>query len=306
VDAKRALEGLTVIAVGCILLANTTGALPWSVWISILSLWPVALVAAGIDIIGKSTEQTWLRVLASLLVIGALAYGALAMPWGSWGFPFVLSVDTSGQQTYTFDEPPIAGVSSGTASIDAGATRLEMASGDRLATLRATAAPEHAPELTVSRSGGTADVSVEFPRRGVPVFGVGSNERTAVTLERDLRWKDIVINAGAAQADVDLSEMRVDQVTANAGASTFKIDLPRQGDSALTVNGGAVGVVVTVPRDADVTLDTQGFPLATSLPSGFERSSGGIGSGSWRRRGTGAKVGIELTGGAASIEIRDY
>jgi hypothetical protein len=55
---NKAVEGLTLVAVGLIFLGNTTGALPWSVWISIFSLWPLLLVAAGVDLIGKGLVNT--------------------------------------------------------------------------------------------------------------------------------------------------------------------------------------------------------------------------------------------------------
>ena len=44
---KKALNGVTVIVVGGILLANTTGYLPWGVWWGIFSLWPLLVVAVG-------------------------------------------------------------------------------------------------------------------------------------------------------------------------------------------------------------------------------------------------------------------
>jgi hypothetical protein len=66
---KRVFEGLTLVLIGVILLLNTTGSLPWSVWLHVLSLWPLLLVAAGLDIIAKGIDAEWLRVISSLLVI---------------------------------------------------------------------------------------------------------------------------------------------------------------------------------------------------------------------------------------------
>ena len=85
---KRVFDGLSLIAIGFVLLACTTGYLHWSVWISIFSLWPLLLVSAGIDIIGKATDRDWLRALSSVVFIGGLLYGAFVMPAGTWGLPW--------------------------------------------------------------------------------------------------------------------------------------------------------------------------------------------------------------------------
>ena len=53
-DVRKVFSGLNIIVVGVILLANTLGYLPWSVWWTILSLWPLLLVAAGLDVLGSA------------------------------------------------------------------------------------------------------------------------------------------------------------------------------------------------------------------------------------------------------------
>src|SRR5665647_3985915 len=122
-ELKRAAEGLTLVAVGLILLGNTLGIVPGSVWWNIFSLWPILLVAAGIDIIGRGTDNSWLRVFSSLVVIGGLAYGVLVMPatGGSWS-PFVLTPLSSSATAEPFDSsaPHDASVTTGRASVKGG------------------------------------------------------------------------------------------------------------------------------------------------------------------------------------------
>lgn len=84
-DVRRAFSGLNVIAIGLILLANTLGYLPWSVWWNILSLWPLLLVAAGLDILGKAFGWQWVRALSGLVVLAGLVFGALVLPEGAMG-----------------------------------------------------------------------------------------------------------------------------------------------------------------------------------------------------------------------------
>ena len=112
---RRVFDGLSLIAVGFVLLACTTGYLPWSVWVSILSLWPILLVSAGIDLIGKSTDREWIRALSSVVFIGALLYGAFVMPSGTWGVPW--SAGGTGEP-FSARESASSGLTEGTARID--------------------------------------------------------------------------------------------------------------------------------------------------------------------------------------------
>jgi hypothetical protein len=70
---SRAFEGLGTVLLGAVLLANTTGYVSWTVWLTFLTLWPVLLIALGVSIIGRGVGMPWLRIAARLLVWAALA-----------------------------------------------------------------------------------------------------------------------------------------------------------------------------------------------------------------------------------------
>ncbi len=66
-DIGRIRNGAILISTGVVLLLNTTGHLLWSVWLRIFSLWPVALIAIGIELLFKKTRFSFLTVLSPLL-----------------------------------------------------------------------------------------------------------------------------------------------------------------------------------------------------------------------------------------------
>lgn len=78
--AKRFAEGLGTVFFGVALLGCTTGYLEWGMWLTMLSLWPLLLVVAGLNLLGKASGQSWLHGAATLVVWGALLFSAA----GSW------------------------------------------------------------------------------------------------------------------------------------------------------------------------------------------------------------------------------
>jgi uncharacterized protein YjeT (DUF2065 family) len=89
---KRGVENLTdalgTMLFGVLLLGNTTGVIPWSMWLTFFSLWPVLLIAAGIAILGAATHQTWIRLLSPLVIWATLLFAA----WSAYsGMPVLFS-----------------------------------------------------------------------------------------------------------------------------------------------------------------------------------------------------------------------
>lgn len=76
----RVTEAAWIMIAGAVLLGNTTGYVSWNVWWLLFSLWPALLVAAGINLIGKGLQQSWLRAVAPLVVLGALLL-AVTLSW---------------------------------------------------------------------------------------------------------------------------------------------------------------------------------------------------------------------------------
>jgi hypothetical protein len=52
----RIIEAISLIVVGVIFLMNTTGVLPWSIWLNFLRFWPLFIVTAGIGIIFRGSR----------------------------------------------------------------------------------------------------------------------------------------------------------------------------------------------------------------------------------------------------------
>ncbi len=254
---NRVFEGLTVVAVGVILLLNTTGYLPWSVWFHVLTLWPLLLVAGGLEIIGKGMDAVWLRVLSSVIVLGGLLVGAFALPamtdapgWGRHmtgsGTPFEIEV------------PLERGVREGEARIEGAVGAYTVSAGDELVSVRGRS-PFGSPRVDTSVEAGRATVDVRGPEgSGIWMPGMRSGTRMDVTLAETVVW-DLSLDSGVVDVDADLSGLRLGSLTVDAGVSQVTVrlgDVPRGEDEVpVHVKGGVANFVLRVPRDAGVRVD---------------------------------------------------
>lgn len=305
-DLHGWLDGGTTVLLGGILLANTTGGLPWGVWFSIFSLWPLLLVSAGLAIIGRAVDQTWLRVLGHLVIIGGIVYGAFVMPTGTWRLPIVTSLPLAAGPLATFDEsvPADSAVTRGTASVEWGAARITVRSGSELATVKGTAPAGLAPKLTSDVSGDRVNVRATITGGGQVV---GNDSRLDVTLGKDITWERVSLQVGATQSDLDLSDLDVENVQVNTGASETIVKVgERARRLKVDVQAGAASVVLRVPKDAGVTVKCQG-PIATTLPGGFTQTRGNLFDQSWEKRADdGPDISVSVSGGIMSLRLETY
>lgn len=298
-EAKRVMGGLTLACVGGILLANQLGYLPWSVWGSILALWPVWVIAAGIDIIGVSLKSPAIRVLSSLVFIGALLFGALASPVGGfWMLPVGGGVPIDVGATH------MDRITEGTVSITAGATQLTLAGGPELVTVTGRAPSGQKPTLGWQESGKTANVTIDNVGSGA-VFVPGIRGSTMdVLLDRAVHWSSLKVDAGATAARIDLSEIRADRVAVHCGASDVTIRFGVKGPVTATVDGGVSNVVVQLPRGVAAEVRLEGGLTNATTSGDITQVSRSIGGGLWRTSDKGEPVIIvTVKSGLANLSI---
>ena len=200
---KRVAEGLGSVAFGLVLLGNTMGFIPWNVWFSIISLWPLLLVAIGIELVGKGLHQDGIRALSNVVLILGLAYAVFAMP-ASGGFPVFTFLPTTGvSQPFENQSVRDVGVTGATADIKVGATKMTIGAGDFLWAIKGTAPSSEVPDVQASTDGSESVVTIEDPRQRNIFFG--TSERTLdITLDRAVTWHEIRLDVGAVTANADL------------------------------------------------------------------------------------------------------
>lgn len=306
---KRAAEGAGSIAVGLVLLGNTFGYLPWGVWITIVSLWPLLLVALGVELLGRGLGLPWVRALSNVVLIAGLLYGAFVLAPGTVGLGVNIPGLSRSGSAYATAKPHDSAVTSGTATIKAGATRLKVGAGPDLARISGIAPSGSVPTLSSTVDAGRATVAVDEPSRSVVVFGV--QQRTLdLTLDSAVTWNELRFDVGAVQADADLSGLKVEAVSVNVGASDLTLRIGKSAPAVtVDISGGAANLVLRVPASAAVRLDSKSGLSNVTVPLGFKHISGlpVLGESSWASEGAGGPtVTVTLQSGVSNLTVETY
>ncbi|MBU0704797.1 MAG: cell wall-active antibiotics response protein [Chloroflexi bacterium] len=236
-----------LIGLGVVFLLNNLGIVSWSVWDVIFNLWPVLLIAAGLDVlIGR--RSGWGTVVSLLLTLAVLA-GAL----------WVLGVGL-GQATTTEEiAQPLDG-----------ATRAEIEIAPVVGALRVESLPESANlvEGTLRLRSGERlvrqfeieDETATFVLRSegnfVGPFG-GAGQGWDLALNPGLSL-DLATFIAVGQTDLDLTGLTVSDLEAGMAMGQITIVLPGEGSFRAKVDGAIGQIIIVVPEgmEARVRLDT--------------------------------------------------
>lgn len=304
---NKAVEGLTLVVVGVIFLGNTTGALPWSVWMSIFSLWPLLLVAAGVDLIGKGLDNTWLRVLSSFVVLAGLVFGALFMTPGSWGFGWgVIGGDA---EPYSYSARADRTVSRGYLTIEGALGDVTITDGDRMIEASGRAIGER-PEFNFTKSRDEFIAELVASETGA-VMGVPDDVGMDVTLSGRVLW-DVEVQAGAAAIDADLEDVAIVSLEVDTGVSYASItlgDIPRGIDDVpIRVKTGVSSVTIRIPETADARVIADTGLVAVNVDGDFDRVSDDNAR-IWETDGyddASARYEISIEAGVGSVTVERY
>jgi len=319
--ANRIIEGFTFVAIGLIFLGSTLGYLSWSVgatFFALLSLWPVLLVSAGLEIIGRGLDTQWLRLLSSLVVLAAVLVGGLVLPatdmqtrWFPFYWPWNSSGtgDQAGSESFAFSKPR-GNVTKATIVVRGGAGDVGIAAGDR-DTLAAMSgeSPFRNPFLAVTKtSAKAADVEASMGE-GTTFFPFTGSSTLDVKLSPAVRW-DVTVETGAASLEADLGGVSISSLTLKTGASSSEVTLralpPNTGEVPVAVKAGAASVVIRVPEGAAVRVESRSGLSTVNTPEALNRDETASGrvyrTENWEDASARYAVRVEMGVGSFSIE----
>jgi len=273
-SVHRFFDGLVTVSIGLLFLGNTTGYISWGVWWELLQLWPVLLISVGLGILGKAVDQSWLRVLGTLVVLAAFGVAAASSLSQS---PVRLFSPAAGGQAFSYEEP-LTGTTGATLTMKSGVGEIDIDSVRGRRVEIEGSSPYGEPRFEVSSSGGTSDVDFSLTGEG----GVSAFPGTPATLVRarlseQVPW-EIAIDSGVSTLDADLSDLDVSRFQLKTGVSSNTVRLGDAPDGVdegtVTIEAGVSSVRVLVPSDAEVRVESASGLTGVDIPDLLERSDG--------------------------------
>ncbi|MBE3519622.1 MAG: hypothetical protein IMW97_04890 [Firmicutes bacterium] len=276
---NRVVTGVVVIAVGIILLMNTTGKLPWDVWEGVLAYWPVILIGLGIQILFSRWKVPGLALaIIAMLVLAVLdPFGLGRQPLRHYRFNprmvprRIITVPTEFHEK-TVEVPLTPSLTALSISADFPVCEFglrgdpEVSSGETSLALQGTLRWSGVePRTEVSTSPGGSPGSGETA--ALVMDAGGSAGANSAKYRCDFRLNPsipttITIDSGVVTADIDGSKAALDRVEIDGGVVELKVKYGLSGrPQTLWVDAGVVSLEVTVDKECGLKIQVSGPPL---------------------------------------------
>jgi hypothetical protein len=251
---------LILVGSGVLLLLSNLGYVPWGSWNVLWRLWPLLLIALGIDVlIGR---RTLVGAIVSGILLAMLIAGAVLIVLFAQNIPALRSAVQGSEWQTEHVEHPLDGVETASVAIDW------------------TSLPGHLGALADSPNLIEADVSF----RGDLIFDV-DEQGDDVTVELDstlyglLPWPPSIpgldrraqgewevalspnvqlalsLDVGSGSCAFDLGELQVGSLTVDGGSGSAELSLPAAGSFDVEIDGGSGSMSIRLPANVGARVD---------------------------------------------------
>ncbi len=244
---RFSLTALLLVALGVVLLLNTTGAVRPAIWLDLVRYWPVLLVLLGISMILGRRRPLVCAAVVALILAGTVfvAYMDTVQRENDDLLAFSYSAPVENTERLQLNIEVIGGTVNLTADRDGSETQPRLLSADF----------NGSPASVVQRrSDGMTWIDLTTDDLAV----IGGAVRWDLAVSQDVAVS-IDIKAGAADIDLDLRDLDVERLDIGAVASDIRVWLPADaGTTRVVISAGAVGIQLIVPDGVAARIITDG------------------------------------------------
>ena len=246
---------IILIGVGAILLLSNLGYIQGNPWTIIFQLWPVLLIALGLEILfgGATGWRAVVSAMLGLALVGGILWVLVAQP----AIPG-LNFGASNLQTTNISQP-LNGVESARADLSFGAgTSKVYALSDSSNLIEGQLQTYSSPNFSVSTASDRATIVLGPGPTTIPmVIPFSSEEMWDVGLNSTVSYQ-LNLNVGVGQSNIDLSKLLISGGEIDGGVGTSDLYLSSRGKYRLTINGGVGTIKIYVPAGLAVRAEVDG------------------------------------------------
>jgi hypothetical protein len=302
--------GLILLGIGLIFLAINLGYLSHHVWWSLLTLWPVFLIAIGIELIFRRTRLRWLALLSPLLIVIAFAYAVITdnhYDSCEWPRSFGWNDSQLSRETRHFEYDRNDSLTNLQVDFEFTAGEIWVGPTSRLLFSGDFEYWRNEPTCNYERDGDSGKITIRSADHGN--LGFIWNRRTkndARIFLGDYLPLDLSLKSAAASVDLDLSELIVNKLSIEAGASNVELKLGcRASEIMVRIDSGASKVRLDVPGGIGLKIRMDTALSSTNFRRlGLNKTSEGYESADYGA--SVCKAIVELDSGVSRLEIDYY
>ncbi len=281
---------VVLIVAGVLLFAANFGWLRWDMLWGIAYLWPLALVAVGLDVLLRGRYRL-------LIVVGTLVAGVLLYTGTSGSLGLGPAAPAPEQIVQGFDGARRAEV-----RISTGVTRLVLNSDPGADLLvEGTVVPVRGERIESSFSvdRDTARFRLESAGRITPLGGSRPGEWDLTLSGRAPLALDV--DTGVGEALLDLSGLELERLELDTGVGASTVTFPASGSFVASIDTGVGSATIRLAQGVEARIVVSRGIGAVSVPGDFERigdvyTSPGYGSASER-------VDLSIQSGVGAVEV---
>lgn len=300
--------GIILLGIGLVFLAINFGYLNHFVWMRLLSLWPVLVIAIGLELVFKKTKLQFMALLSPLLIALVFVY-ASSVDWRGNGWRFLIRWDDRdyGQQVYHYRLGQDNDIESLEVDIDFGLGCLWVGSSHDELFVGDFDYGYRKPRCRFVKRGDKGKVIIKTrDHKSFSIFGKKRYRNDAEIFIADYLPLEMKFDIAAARMDLDLSRLIVKNLSLDTGAGDIELKLGcRSNEIFLKIDSGASRINIIVPEemglkiDSDIALSSTNFRRA-----GLKKHKGYYRSDNFSTADCRAL--IEIDSGVSRIEIDYY
>jgi len=303
--------GIILTGIGLFFLGINFGYLSYYVWVELLALWPILLIAIGLELTFRRSKLSYIGFISPFLILLTFIYVA-AISWDKGYYDYRQSYDSRQSRTYTREvynyeidrDPEIKrlnlDIDFGMGELWIGPSSDRLFSGDFEYRYRK-------PRCSYDSDGNAGKIRIRTnDSKHFNIFNKNRFKNDARIFVANYVPLKLDIDIGAAYVELDFSELIIDKLNLNTGAAKIELRLGCQSkDVSIEIDSGASKVTIVIPREMGLEVDSDAALSSNNFrKAGLEKYHGKYRTDNYNT--SDCKTDISIDSGVSRIEIKYY
>jgi hypothetical protein len=247
---------LVLIGAGILLLLSNLGYIPWSSWSLVWRLWPVLIIALGVEVmVGR---RTMAGALFSGLMMVIIIGGAVVLILFAQRIPILSEMAKPAEWRISEVEHALDDIEQAHVYINWDSPPGHLSALEDSSNL-IEARIAHSGDLVfdVKTSGSKADVRLEQRNTGpgIPWRPFSGEESRWDVYLSPRALLDLDLDSGSGHCTFDLTELQLEKLFLDSGSGAVDLMLPGTRSFKATINSGSGAVKITIPQRVGVRVE---------------------------------------------------